>query len=99
MLKNIIIAASLIATPLAAETSDQDLCVRFGETAGLIMENRQVGTPISTLMEIADGNELMIELIMEAYDSPRYSTPGNQANAVLDFANEAMSACYRIMSR
>lgn len=84
------------AVPASAQTKQEatDPCLVLSEIAGMVMLNRQNGTSMSKLMQIADGNALFEEIIILAYDEPRFSTDSNKRNAVLDFRNEVEHACY-----
>jgi len=83
MLKTIAVTLALITTPLTAETEDP--CPMLGELAASIMENRQVGTPISDMMAVAPDNDLVTSIVLQAYQEPRYSTEEYRQRAVDDF--------------
>jgi hypothetical protein len=93
MLKPIILALTLLATPLAAETED-DHCKQLGVMAAKIMESRQVGVPLSNMMSIAADNELLKAMILSAYQSSRFSTDAYRQEAITDFRNEVEVMCY-----
>jgi hypothetical protein len=98
MLRTLTLSFTLIAAPLyAQEPQSEDPCPALGDLARAIMENRQVGTPINRMMEIANGQELVIAITLEAYQQPQYSTPANQSRAVTEFSNDMMTACYLSM--
>ena len=93
MLKPIILALTLLATPLAAETEEHP-CETLGGLAALIMEARQLGAPLSEMMRIAADNELLKALTITAYQSPRFSTDSYRQEAIKDFRNEIEVMCY-----
>lgn len=95
MLKAIAVTISLTTTPLTAETEDP--CPVLGELSGVIMENRQAGTPISKMMSVSPDNDLVTAIILQAYQQPRYSTEKYRQRAIDDFANTVMTACYMAM--
>jgi hypothetical protein len=70
-------------------------CATLGEMALLIMQNRQAGASLSGLMETANGDPLLIQIILTAYEAPRWSTPANMRRAEEDFSNDVMLDCYR----
>lgn len=93
MLKPIILTLTLLATPLAAETED-DNCKQLGVLAARIMEARQVGVPLSDMMEIVKGNDLLQALTIAAYQSSRFNTDAYRQEAITDFRNKVEVACY-----
>jgi hypothetical protein len=93
MLKPIILALTLLATPLAAETEGHP-CEMLGGLAAQIMEARQVGVPLSDMMRISADSELIQALTISAYQSPRFSTDAYRQEAITDFRNEVEVMCY-----
>ena len=85
----------LFAHPLYAETPPSPLenCVAAGELATAIMQGRQLGTPITKLLEIAEDSEFAIALVLLAYGQPRYSTPEYQQRAADEFGSEIVVSC------
>ena len=87
-----------VATPtFADEVSDKlrEVCNTMNDTAGTIMGNRQDGRSMSDLMKLANGNKIIEELIIAAYDSPRYRTKAHQTKSVEDFKNEVFLDCIK----
>lgn len=86
--------------PAAAQTESDymELCREISTLAESIMSNRQSGTSIVQMMDIADGNGLAQSLVAAAYEEPRYSTPQYQAEAISDFRDQAYLECYRAVS-
>lgn len=93
MLKPIILALTLLATPLAAETEAHH-CEQMGVIAAKIMESRQVGVPMSNMMKIVSDNDLLKTLTITAYQSPRFRTDAYRQKAITDFRNEVEVLCY-----
>ena len=100
MLKPIISSIFLLfAQPLYAEiaetseTSPIERCMIAGEFATAIMRARQSGTPIADLIEIADGDDIIIALILFAYGQPRYGSQEYQQRAAEEFTSEVVVAC------
>ena len=92
-----LIAIMAFTAPAIATAQDKaaEQCELAVQIAEAIMQNRQAGTPISKMMEVADGNQAIIGLILVAYDTPRFSTQEYQLQAVTDFSNEVGLACYK----
>jgi len=91
MLKATLTALVVTATPLTAET---DHCKQMGDMAAQIMEAREVGVPLSSMMDIAADNDLLKALILSAYQVPRFSTGDYRQEAITDFRNEVEVMCY-----
>ena len=88
-----------IALTLALATSAQaDQCQDAGDLAEAVMTARQNGAPISQLMEIASGQEIIVKMVLMAYGEPRYSTDQFQSRAIEDFRNLWEVGCYQAMS-
>jgi len=77
---------------------DQTLCTTLGEFAGSIMESRQVGIPLSKMLEaVAEGGKdtLSRSLILAAYDTPRYNGATYRQRAIDEFRNDIEIRCYK----
>ena len=73
-------------------------CASLSETAATVMEVRQMGYPMSKLMEAAERDGALARaLVIEAYRQPRYSSDGYKENAIKDFANEVYLQCIEII--
>lgn len=92
-------AIAAIALALTLATSAQaDKCQDAGDLAESVMTARQNGTPISRLMEIANGQEVIVKMVLMAYGKPRYSTDEFQSRAIEDFRNLWEIGCYQAMT-
>ena len=86
----------LFAQPLyaeTAETSQIERCMIAGGLATSIMTARQSGTPIANLIEIADGDDVVIALILFAYGQPRDRSQEYQQRAATEFGSDIVVAC------
>lgn len=77
-----------------------DACAELGDRAELVMGSRQVGLPLSQMMESASAYEeperqTMERMLLEAYDEPQYRTPSNQKDSIARFRNKIELACYK----
>lgn len=76
-------------------------CKPFGELAATIMEGRQVGVPMSKMMELGDDDETIQgiagSMVIEAYKRPRMSVDENQRKMTRDFENEMFLSCIEAM--
>lgn len=82
-----------------AQEDITDPCVVASDLAKVIMEHRQLGTPISKVVDLAGGNSYVIGLVLIAYDTPRFSTSEYQQEAVTDFSNMVGLVCYKELSQ
>ncbi|WP_113155911.1 hypothetical protein [Nitratireductor sp. OM-1] len=94
---------SLAAPSYAQSSNDEtDKCYAIGHLAKGLMKARQAGVPIGKTMEIARSStdaavtRLAEEMVIMAYDRPRYSTDSAQERAVSDFINDAQLMCYKV---
>ncbi len=81
-------------------TSDENLCERVEEIAGLIMKGRQNGVPLSSILSSSvDENlyPLLRTLAIGAYESPRFFTPDAQERAIMDFRNSTYLECIKAL--
>lgn len=82
---------------------NEELCGLVIELiARVTMLKRQTGVPISDVMAEAGEsdavfgfNDTVRDMVLAAFDSPRFSTKTNKMSAVDDFANEWGLACYQ----
>jgi hypothetical protein len=105
MIRTILIALSLTATPVAALTEDATkVCTGLGELAEVVMMNRQAGIALSLALTVAppEGGDtapevraLIVGIISGAYDTPRFSARENQRNAAQDYRNEIEAMCFK----
>lgn len=69
-------------------------CSVVGEQAGLVMELRQKGTNMRSMLNLADGNSFRM-LVVDAYSRPLFHTPNTRRMMVDEFTNEKIVDCYR----
>ena len=98
-MKNIIIAAALtLSLTSFAEEPELDVCDELNNLARSVMNARQAGMEMRQLIEVVRGNEaseVAIEIIIRAYEMPRFSVEKNKQNAIKDFQNEIYLQCIR----
>jgi hypothetical protein len=78
-----------------------DICANLSTMATSIMEARQMGLPINTLLQAvetgAEGDATMLEisttLVLEAYETPKYSTEPMKEEAATEFGNKMYIEC------
>lgn len=96
--------SALTATPAPpsappAPYKSPENCNSTAKMAGTIMQARQAGMDMGKVLETSSSSEAFAskvrDLVVAAYESPRYSTEKNKARAVEDFRNDAYLACMK----
>jgi hypothetical protein len=87
---------ALVAGPALAEEpkADDHVCKVLGIVAGQIMDNRQAGIPLSDMLEVTD-LPILKEIVLLAYESPRYYSDEVVREEIQDFRNDVEVECYR----
>ena len=98
-MKNLIIAAALTLSLTAfAEDPQTDVCDQLNIMAEAIMEARQSGVEMRDMIRITREENMpgyVTEIIIRAYEMPRFSVERNKQNAIKDFQNEIYLQCIR----
>lgn len=108
--KFLALTAILIASGLQAakaetanETKDEtktdkptphEICKANSSIAYSIMESRQKGVPMHSLMEISD-NKILQGYIMSAFEYPKFSTYDYKVRATNNFRDQAYLECMK----
>lgn len=74
------------------------VCNDLQELSYKIMDLRQAGIPASQVIAIADGNRVVLSIIISAYEEPQYRTIEYQIRASKEFANKVYIECYKAIS-
>ena len=78
-----------------APTQEQ-LCEIEGSLAKVVMDGRQLGFELSGMLKMvktAPGGSR--EMVLQAYEEPRYSTKAMQQRTITDFADNWLLRCLR----
>jgi hypothetical protein len=96
-MKNLFTTIALCAfmTPAAAVAQASEFCPTIGSLAESIMTARQSGVPISQAYKLANGNELAMGMIQQAWEKTRWHSDGAQLREVQDFKEQWEVACYQ----
>ena len=100
-LLTILTVATLTATPVFAETTAdesykkrEEKCLIAADVASKVMTIRQEQNPtIAEYFAAIDGNEILKEMGLVAWQTPAYSTPSSQQRAINDFSNSYFIHC------
>jgi hypothetical protein len=94
-LTTIILLTGLTLTAQAEETPTREsMCTEVQETARLIMEHRQKGTPMATLYT-AVSDDFFKSVVIDAFEYPKMSVPENQQAVTNDFADKYFLMCVK----
>ena len=90
----------IMAPPVYADDW-REYCDVIGNLAESIMKNRQNGTSMASVMKTASESkssvvEVMEELVIIAYDIPRYSTENMQLITIGDFRDDVYLECVKV---
>lgn len=91
------LVAIMIAAPAAATDEGQATCDEISALAEAIMTARQSGVSLGQAMSIADGNGGVEEMVIKAWEIPRYSTAQVQRREIEDFRDQWHLVCVRLM--
>lgn len=89
----------------SANANAGNACEKIARLSGSIMDARQRGVPILDIMHIFEAgktkdqvstNKLAKSLVMDAYETPKFSTTTNKKEASTEFVNKQMVKCLRI---
>ncbi len=89
--------AAALASPVCAD--DIATCKHAAGLAGMIMDARQKGASVKDVIEpvlaaTPEGSRrLMKQIVLLAFEQPRFSSPDNQARAVTDYENTTFISC------
>jgi len=84
------------------DPSPTTVCKSWASTAEKVMIARQIGVPMSRLFEIAEESDsvnytsVLKDIVVKAYDKPRYSTESMQNKCVRDFQNVIFKECIQV---
>lgn len=73
-------------------------CELYSQLAETIMTSRQAGVPMANQMKIAkgeNGSDVMVQLIINAYDKPRYNTEDMQQKSIENYRDDIYLACVK----
>lgn len=100
MEKTLILALITMATIQPIHAAEPTMCEMMGNIAEVAMSARQHGQTMSAMMKkMKDpndpGNDLIVQMIIAAYEQPVFNTPDNQQKAIVGFRNDMELICYK----
>ena len=98
MKKLILAIALLTSTAVIAEekTTSLETCQTISELAGSVMEVRQSGASMVEVYKSMSGNELAIDMVVMAYDQPKFSTDKYRAESITSFSDQWFTVCIKL---
>jgi hypothetical protein len=94
-MKKILLAATLISLSLTSQAAKIS-CEQIEVTARTIMDARQAGVPLKSVMKIVKDSDAMKQVAIQAYDSSKYETDSYKKSAVEKFANKYYVSCLKL---
>lgn len=106
-MKKIILSAGfcavlLFSAVIPAKAQNLEVCSALGGAAKRAMESRQVGVSMEKLVESlpeeGPTRKLLLDILIMAYEKPRYSTEKYRSESIKDFENLWYVQCIKTMS-
>lgn len=92
----------VITLPVSAQNMSHeeidDICTKWASMAEGLMENRQVGVPMSDMMGISPNNTAWRTMVTEAYSQSRYSSDSVRIRVIEEFRDSNYLRCIRMFS-
>jgi hypothetical protein len=105
-MKILIVAMALLAALSTTASAELTGCKLHSYLAGEIMTSRQSGQQMATLIDIAKAeadNSRAVQLaqliVVDAYESPRFSTENYKARAISEFKNKWYLRCFKAQNK
>lgn len=97
-----LVMAACFTSPAQASTAQ--VCDAVEKLARSVAFNRQAGTPMMRMVQIADEakkdaviRDLAIDMVTSAYSSPVYQTPDSKINFVVSFGERWAMICVQAL--
>ena len=88
-----------VAPKMTVAGDSERFCEMMAKTAGAIMQKRQANVEMSRVMAVLpegdDIRDTVEAMVIDAYNSPAYSTEEYKRKAVREFKNEVYLKCYK----
>lgn len=103
-MKKMLIGAALAFGIILPAKANDDMCLALEVAAAAILEAKNTGMPMSSVMGIAEKSSenrvvrrLMRALVIDAYNLPAMASKEAQRRQATQFMNEIASTCYRTL--
>jgi hypothetical protein len=104
-MKRLIIGGVLALTPLLSHAEWRETCEAMSGVAKAVMGARQSGAPMPEVMNVIKVNDNKIakdfaeELIIMAYDRPRFDTQEYQQQMINNFTDSVYLQCVKALRK
>lgn len=91
----------LIALALTAATTAQaeTICETYSGLAGSIMDSRQSGASMATVIAVVREDAYATQIAKTAYEQPRWHTDESRQRAIEDFRDAVYLECYKAVEK
>lgn len=95
----IVLGVLLISISLQAKEDWRASCKVYAKLAYETMDARQSGISMVDMIEAAEGQSSIEQVITAAYEVPRYSTERYREQAIQDFTDKVYLGCVKKLQR
>lgn len=92
-MKKLIIALAVMAATTTAQA--ETICEAYSGLAETIMNGRQAGTSMATMITIVSDDDYATHMVRTAYEQPRWHTGENRQRAIEEFRDAVYLECYK----
>ena len=85
-----------ISSPLQANDW-RALCGDISGLASQVMKSRQSGIPMSAMIQATQGDSMMENMIISAFETPRYSSEKVKKRTIEDFRDKIYLECIKAL--
>ena len=96
-MKKLIIALAVLAATTTAQA--ETICETYSGLAETIMDGRQTGTSMATMIAIVSDDAYATHIVRTAYEQPRWHTDESQQRAIEGFRDEVYLECYKAVEK
>ena len=94
-MKTLIATLALLMALSTPAQADESYCDQISGLAEAMMSSRQAGVSMAKAMKVTGDNDLFKAMMVDAYETARYSVESNQQRKIEDFRDKWYLACYK----
>jgi hypothetical protein len=94
-----LVAAVLLTTSAALAEEELADCSQYAELAEVVMQIRQIGGSLQSVLALSEPNTLSEVIILRAWERPRLSNASLQRQIIRDFVDSVYLDCVRLIGR
>lgn len=88
-----------VSYSVQADVDKAEYCATISKLSETVMTTRQRGISLNQMLEVTSeataGDELAKQMILDAFDQPRFSTASLQVRTIEDFRDKWTLICHR----